>query len=91
MLIDDDFEGLQWLDHARCADRDLGAFFVEAGHTISEDVLALCRACPVRRECVSHAYRREIDAGYFGGLSPSQRRQMTLAQALATIKAESRE
>ena len=83
--MNDDFEGLKWLDKIACADLDLDDFFVAAGHTISEVVLNVCRRCPVRAQCVEHAYRREIDAGYLGGLSPSQRRQMTLDQALEEI------
>ena len=34
----------------------LGLFFVDAGHVISEETLNVCRACPVRRECIIHAY-----------------------------------
>lgn len=85
----DDFDGLKWLDHIACAELDLDDFFVAAGHTISEVVLDVCRSCPVRVQCVEHAYRREIDAGYLGGLSPSQRRQLSLAEALEVVGRES--
>lgn len=82
----DDFDGLKWLDEAACEDLELDDFFVAAGHTISEVVLDICRSCPVRSNCVEHVYRRELDSGYFGGLSPSQRRSMDLEQALDFVK-----
>lgn len=88
MLIHDDFDGLKWLDDIACADLELDDFFVAAGHTISETVLDVCRTCPVRAECVRHAYSREIDAGYLGGLSPSQRRQLSLLEALRFIEGD---
>lgn len=81
----DDFDGLKWLDDAACEDLELDDFFVAAGHTISESVLNVCRSCPVRVNCVEHAYKRELDSGYFGGLSPSQRRSLSLAEALHFI------
>lgn len=76
---------MDWLREANCAQMEIGDFFVEAGHTISQDVLNVCRACPVRVECIEHAYRASIAGGYFGGISPGQRRQMSLEDAKAFI------
>lgn len=70
-----------WLNSTACVDLTIGHFFVEAGHAISEDVLNVCRACPVRSECLDHAYQMGIGGGYFGGMSPGQRRNMNLTQA----------
>lgn len=75
-----------WLDDAACVDLVHQDFFVEAGHVIDDEVLEVCRSCPVRRQCVTHAYQRKIIGGYFGGFSPGQRREMTLAEALAAIR-----
>ena len=77
--------GDAWLDEAACADLTIDAFFVQAGHIISEDVLNVCRQCPVRRDCIRHAYdeRLNVTGGYFGGLSPGQRREMTIDEAFA--------
>jgi WhiB family transcriptional regulator, redox-sensing transcriptional regulator len=72
---------LPWLDQAACADRDINDFFVAAGHAISEDTLNCCRQCPVRSECLEHAYDMNISGGYFGGMSPGQRRSLTLERA----------
>ena len=77
--------GDTWLDDAACRELPIDAFFVQAGHIISEDVLNVCRQCPVRVDCISHAYddKLNITGGYFGGLSPGQRREMNIDDALA--------
>lgn len=84
-LVDDDHDGLRWLDDIACADLDPSVMFVEAGHTIDPAIIELCRGCPVRRECLIHAYTRPVRSGYLAGLSPSQRRRMTLEEALEFI------
>ena len=82
----------EWLDHAACASLGVGqlsTFFVDAGKALSRTAQALCATCPVRRECLTHAYRYEIACGYFAGVSPSRRRVLTLEQALVEIGADS--
>lgn len=79
-VADDD-----WLDQSACDSMDIDDFFVEAGHTISSDTVNVCRGCPVRAACVTHAYERRISGGYFGGMSPGQRRELSLAEALRFI------
>ncbi len=76
---------LVWLDDAACADMDPGDFFVDAGHTIKPETLNVCRRCPVRAECLKHAYAHGISGGYFGGTSPGQRRTLSLEEALEYI------
>ena len=79
---------LSWVDDAACADLELAQlslFFVEAGRTIAPETKALCRQCPVRRECLDHAYVHEIASGYFGGVSPGRRRALSHAEALDLI------
>lgn len=80
--------GDSWLDEAACKDLDINSFFVQAGHIISDDILNLCRACPVREHCVKHSFNEKLNitGGYFGGLSPGQRRVMSLDEALEYIK-----
>lgn len=76
--------GDSWLDEAACKDLDINSFFVQAGHIISDDILNVCRGCPVRVQCVKHSFNEKLNitGGYFGGLSPGQRRAMSLEQAL---------
>jgi hypothetical protein len=73
-----------WLDDAACAGLPIESFFVQAGHVIDEEVLNVCRACPVRLDCLKHAYNPalNITGGYFGGMSPGQRREMTYEEAV---------
>lgn len=84
----DSAQGNEWLDKAACKDLSSKDFFVEAGHVIEDAVLLTCKTCPVRRECVNHAYGKAVTGGYFGGLSPGQRRDMTLSEALEFIETD---
>lgn len=72
-----------WLDTAACAGLPIESFFVQAGHVIDEEVLNVCRGCPVRIDCLRHSYNESLNitGGYFGGMSPGQRREMTFEQA----------
>lgn len=88
-MLDGDVPELAWLGRAACADlgvERLDLFFVDAGHTIAPSTVALCARCPVRRECLVHAYRLEITSGYFGGMSPGRRRAVRLEDAISEIE-----
>lgn len=79
---------LPWLEQAACGELELhqlDLFFVEAGRTIAASTVAMCQRCPVRRQCLDHAYQHEIVSGYFGGISPGRRRVLTHAQAVAEL------
>jgi len=82
---DDEIHGLGWLSQTACRDMGIDDFFVEAGHAINETALQVCQGCPVRVECVKHAYEMQVTGGYFGGLSPGQRRERTLEEAVQLI------
>lgn len=80
---------MPWLDDAACGNlplEQLNMFFVEAGRTIASSTIALCQQCPVRQDCLDHAYRNDILSGYFGGVSPGRRR--TVSQERAGAGAE---
>jgi WhiB family redox-sensing transcriptional regulator len=82
---------MPWLDDAACGNLSLdqlNVFFVEAGRTIAASTMAMCRRCPVRQQCLDHAYTNEIASGYFGGMSPGQRRLLSHADATAAIAAD---
>lgn len=85
--------GDDWLDKAACAELNINDFFVQAGHVISEKVLDTCRACPVRFECLKHAYdtKLNITGGYFAGMSPGQRREMSYQEAIEYCKSDTLE
>ena len=75
---------MDWLDRASCKDLNVDDFFVQAGHVIDENIINICRTCPVRIDCIKHAYNSSLNitGGYFGGLSPGQRREMSLEEAI---------
>ena len=69
----------EWLRHGACVDLPvdkIDRFFVEAGARIESEYEALCARCAVRSDCLAHAVQAAIPAGYFGGMSPSQRRRI---------------
>lgn len=37
-------------------------------------LFALCRACPVQRQCAEYAIEARMDDGIWGGISPMDRR-----------------
>ena len=80
---------LPWLEDAACGDLgldQLSLFFVEAGRTIAAETTALCRRCPVRRDCLDHAYAHQIPSVYFGGISPGRRRTLSHADAVEILR-----
>jgi hypothetical protein len=77
-----------WVQRAACGGfelEQLDRYFVEVGRSVSAETVAVCERCPVRRECLDHAYDNEITNGYFGGLSPSRRKTLSHAEARAVI------
>jgi hypothetical protein len=78
----------EWVQDAACGSlelEELDRFFVEAGRSLSADTVKLCQRCPVRAECLDHAYDRDIAGGYFGGLSPSKRKSMSHDEARLSL------
>lgn len=64
-----------WADRARCVDADPDAFFGGRGHPV-EPAKAICRRCPVQRECLQWAIERGEEFGVWGGTSPRERLPM---------------
>lgn len=82
---------MSWIDRAACSTlgvERLDLFFVDAGKSLSSEALEMCRGCAARRDCLEHAYDRELAGGYFGGLSPTKRRKMTKDEAVAMIESD---
>lgn len=71
-------ENLEWVNHASCKDlgtEELARYFPAPGAGINDEDLQRCYDCPVRLECLEHAYEHKFPGGYFGGFSPKQRRK----------------
>lgn len=81
---------LEWVPRGQCVVEgfNLMDYFVQAGHSISPEANEACQRCPVRLECLEWAYKKNLGAGYFGGLSHGTRKKLTLEEATAVVKAE---
>lgn len=79
--------GFKWLDEAACADVPNTDFFVEAGHVLGEKAKKACMSCSVWADCIIFSYvgspdGRPVTGGYWAGLSPGQRKKLSLQEAL---------
>lgn len=62
-----------WVVFAACKDADPELFFPSSKYE-EREALALCRICPVQRECLDYAFDAKEVFGIWGGLSEKQRR-----------------
>lgn len=59
----------------RCGPEHDGILFPDRpSQQANEAATKLCKPCPLRRDCLSHALRHEPFWGSWGGFSPAQRR-----------------
>lgn len=64
-----------WADLGRCATADPELFFPQPGAD-STVARAICRTCPVRRQCLEYALVTGQRHGIWGGMTESQRRRL---------------
>lgn len=73
----DDPPAESWQDRALCAQVDPELFFPEKHETaLAKLAKRVCRACPVRQECLDDALDRGEEFGVWGGLSSQERRRL---------------
>lgn len=63
-----------WVAHAACRGADPNLFFPERGAPVGP-AKAICRACPVRVECLTWALDNNETEGIWGGSSGKDRRR----------------
>lgn len=78
-----------WRDSAACRDEDSELFF-PIGHSGPallqiEEAKAVCRRCPVSRECLAWALETGQDAGVWGGASEDERRKMRRTHVVVRV------
>jgi WhiB family transcriptional regulator, redox-sensing transcriptional regulator len=61
-----------WTAHSACRGMDTEEFFYNDTGTAPIKLERLCKACPVRRECLSHALQYS-EFGYWGGTTRAER------------------
>lgn len=65
---------LGWWHAALCREVDVNVFFpLPTDRATVELALALCRRCPVRRQCLRHAMTRPERYGIWGGMTERER------------------
>lgn len=73
-----------WMRDSLCAQAGPGfadefLFPSRTDGNCSPKAVAMCRACPVRRECLQWAIDTNQQFGVWGGLTPNQRRKRRAA------------
>jgi WhiB family transcriptional regulator, redox-sensing transcriptional regulator len=63
-----------WRVAARCRTTDAEGLFVTGAR--QREARAICRACPVRTECLAHALDHRVEFGVWGGMTERERRQL---------------
>lgn len=76
--------GTQWLEQARCQDRETEIFFVR-GAAKARRAQNICGNCPVRQECLEYAIAEEIEFGVWGGLTERQRRALLRRTTITSV------
>jgi WhiB family transcriptional regulator, redox-sensing transcriptional regulator len=77
-----DVREMAWADWAVCAEVDAELWFPEKGGS-SRQAKMICRACPVRIECLNFALDRNERFGIYGGLTERERRNLKRTEAAA--------
>ncbi|GLZ52892.1 WhiB family transcriptional regulator [Actinomycetospora sp. NBRC 106378] len=72
--MDDEAGTRNWRREARCRHEDPDTLFVQGAQ--QRDVREVCRACPVRTECLAHALDNRIKFGVWGGMTERERRAL---------------
>ena len=77
--------GAQLVRHGACRGLSLSEFFPGKGFSPTAAAKAACARCLVRSECITYAYRLHLftSTGYYGSMTPVERRGRTLDEALA--------
>ena len=69
-----------WIQHGRCIGEDPELFFPvgTTGPAVTQtlEAIAVCRACPVRAECLEWSLETCQDAGVWGGVGEEERRDI---------------
>lgn len=78
-----------WDEDAACRDSDLDDFFADSSRHEVEAALpgmALCRECPVQRECLDFAIKRKMDFGVWGGRTTEERKAIRAGRMVRAPK-----
>ena len=68
-----------WARDGACTTVDPEIFFGDSRDHPFGEAIAVCSTCPVIDQCLDYAITANIRYGVWGGLTPSQRQQMSRA------------
>lgn len=77
----DELRGEHWLDEANCSALTAELFWVDKGGSVAP-AKAICRDCPVKRQCLEWALTHNEREGVWGGLAPSERRSIHVGRPI---------
>ena len=69
-------ERTEWVSKALCHTTDPDLLFVQGA--AQRKAAAICRHCPVMKECAAEALDNKVEFGVWGGLTERQRRALLL-------------
>lgn len=61
-----------WRDRAACVGHDPELWFADTDPAATHAAIAVCRTCPVMRQCRAHAIAAPEWHGTWGGLTPEE-------------------
>jgi len=65
---------MDWMPEANCRNMDVELFFPIKSSNYDPFVKEVCGSCPVQEECLWYANQTSAEEGYFGNMTPMQRR-----------------
>ena len=68
-----------WWHYALCADPEIEFYSEPKSKEEATKSKSVCRVCPVRLECLAHAFYTSCDYGIFGGVDFSTSQRTTMA------------
>jgi WhiB family redox-sensing transcriptional regulator len=68
-------KGAPWQLNAMCAQTNPSVFFPEKGSSTNV-AKKICFLCPVEKQCLNYAINSGVEAGVWGGTSPTERRRI---------------
>ena len=66
----------EWMLRASCRGLNPRLFYPEEHELVDPEARRVCAACPVQRECLTHAMESGEKHGVWGGTSVNERRQI---------------
>jgi WhiB family redox-sensing transcriptional regulator len=74
----------EWMESASCAGVDSAIFFVDEGRSVAR-ARSVCRACPVRQDCLDYALTNGERYGVWGGLTERERCKVVRGQTAPDV------